>query len=131
MGNIDPDMQPILDDLSARIAALEAKVNAPVNASVPASLILDVEKMKRLIRDSSALGIVAFADPTQPEPETPAVALPEGYRRVGDYRRAHGNSANWTLDELIQTQWLGPDRRRTRRRTRGSHQDEVDYRNWT
>ncbi|MCE8421584.1 family 16 glycosylhydrolase, partial [Rhodovulum sulfidophilum] len=29
------------------------------------------------------------------------------YRRVGDFRRAYGNSANWTLDELIQTQWLG------------------------
>lgn len=103
---IDPDMEPILDGITARLSALEA-APAPVGEAVDLGpLTARVVKLEAAF-SAMAAALAALADPAQPEPETPAVALPEGYRRTGDFRRARGDAAQWGVDELIMTTWTG------------------------
>ncbi|WP_236848542.1 glycoside hydrolase family 16 protein [Cereibacter sphaeroides] len=100
---IDPDLTPLLDGLSARLAALEA---AP--AGTPADLLPVTVRVSALEDRLSAMAVaLAATGASGPDGSPDPVTLPTGYRRAGDFRRARGDAADWAVDELIMTTWLG------------------------
>ncbi|MGC9449056.1 glycoside hydrolase family 16 protein [Cereibacter johrii] len=100
---IDPDLTPLLDGLSARLAALEA---AP--AGTPADLLPVAARVSALEDRLSAMAVaLAATGASGPDGSADPVTLPTGYRRAGDFRRARGDAADWAVDELIMTTWLG------------------------
>ncbi|MCE6952719.1 glycoside hydrolase family 16 protein [Cereibacter sphaeroides] len=99
---IDPDIQPFLDELAARVAALECATPASPDLTSALARIAALETRTAGAATALAGGLV------QPEePEIPAVVLPAGYRLLGDFRRARGDAAQWGTDELIMTTWQG------------------------
>ncbi|RHZ96448.1 glycoside hydrolase [Cereibacter sphaeroides] len=107
MGNIDPDMQPILDGIAGRLAALE-EVARPTREAVDLGpLTTRVVKLEAAFSAMAA----ALADSVQPEtePEAPADALPEGYRVMSALARKRGDEAGaWgATNNIVMTTWRG------------------------
>ncbi|ABN75734.1 glycoside hydrolase family 16 protein [Cereibacter sphaeroides] len=125
---IDPDVEPMLDEIRARLARLEegGPAQEPVDLTAILSRLGALEAgastalLPRIVAIESTMGALAEAlrsvaapesgeplpvDPGEPVGQAPD--LPTGYRRASDFRRARGDAANWAVDELIMTTWLG------------------------